>query len=283
MKDLNQLALKLKTKIDAQPFIKWAGGKRQLLDELEKHKPKWFNRYFEPFVGGGALYFRIQPGQSFLSDINPELVNLYLIIQSKVDELISELKKLKVSEKEFYKIRNIDRKPEYREWNNIKKAARFIYLNKTCFNGLYRMNSKGHFNVPYGNQNNPKILDEYNLRQVNKLLQNSDIKCQSYSGIEKNVKKGDFVYFDPPYAPLNKSSFTKYFKDDFDIKMQVDLRDLCDRLDKKGVYFMISNSHTSLIFGLYKNYDIKVVDAIRAINCKGSGRGKVKEVLITNY
>ncbi|MBI2355742.1 MAG: DNA adenine methylase [Candidatus Doudnabacteria bacterium] len=277
--------MKIDAKIKVQPFVKWAGGKRQLLDELVRYAPKWFNRYFEPFVGGGALFFRLQPKLSTISDINPELMNVYQIIKDQVDDLIIELKKLKNTEQDFYKIRNADRNLDYNKWNNVQKAARFIYLNKTCYNGLYRVNSKGYFNVPYGNYQNPNIIDEHNLRASNEALRNIVIKCQSFLDVEKDARKGDFIYFDPPYIPLNRTSFTKYFKDDFDLKMQVDLRDLCDRLSEKGVYFMVSNSHTPLIFRLYAKYAklIKEVDANRAINCKSEGRGKVKEVIITNY
>ena len=266
------------------PIVKWAGGKRQLLVDLKNNLPKKFNRYFEPFIGGGALFFNIQPQNAYISDINPELINLYQVIKENTYELIEDLKQHKNTEEYFYEIRNIDRNSKYKKWSNVQKASRFIYMNRTCFNGLYRVNSKGEFNVPFGKYSNPRILDEINLLNCSQLFQNTEIKCSDFSEILKYVQKGDFVYFDPPYAPLNEtSSFTSYTKEGFGEDMQVKLKEFCDELDHLGVYFMLSNSDTEAINKLYKNYEIKKVFASRAINSVASKRGKISEVLVRNY
>jgi len=266
------------------PIVKWAGGKRQLIADLKNNLPKKFNRYFEPFIGGGALFFNIQPENAYISDINPELINLYQVIKNDVYELIDDLKQHKNDEEYFYEIRNIDRNGKYKKWSDVQKASRFIYMNRTCFNGLYRVNSKGEFNVPYGKYSNPRILDEINLLNCSQLFQNTEIRHSDFSEILNHVQKGDFVYFDPPYAPLNEtSSFTSYTKDGFGEDMQVKLKKLCDELDNMGVYFMLSNSDTKGINKLYKDYEIKKVLASRAINSVTSKRGKITEVLVRNY
>ena len=266
------------------PIVKWAGGKRQLIADLKNNLPKKFNRYFEPFIGGGALFFNIQPENAYISDINPELINLYQVIKNNTYELIEDLKQHKNTEEYFYEIRNIDRNSKYKKWSDIQKASRFIYMNRTCFNGLYRVNSKGEFNVPYGKYSNPRILDEVNLLNCSQLFQNTEIRHSDFSEILNHVQKGDFVYLDPPYAPLNEtSSFTSYTKEGFGEDMQVKLKELCDELDKMGVHFMLSNSDTKGINKLYKNYEIKKVFASRAINSVASKRGKISEVLVRNY
>ena len=267
-----------------RPFIKWAGGKRQLIDELISSFPAKYGRYFEPFIGGGALFFAIQPENAYISDINPELINLYNVIKNDVDSLIEDLRRYKNTEEEFYKIRNLDRKPSYKKFSKVRKASRFIYLNKTCYNGLYRTNSDGYFNVPFGFYKNPNIIDEKNLKVCSELLKKTEIALSPFSAIESKIKTGDFVYFDPPYMPISKtSSFTKYYKDDFDVDAQFELKELCDRLTKKRVYFMLSNSYSELILNLYKQYNIKKIRAIRAINCKAAKRGAIDELIITNY
>lgn len=271
-------------KVACRPFLKWPGGKRQLLRELLRHMPKKYGRFFEPFVGGGALFFAVKPEYGYISDINPELINVYEVVQNNVEELIESLKKHKNTEEYFYKLRNADRTEEYQYWSKVEKASRLIYLNKTCFNGLYRMNSDGHFNVPYGFYKNPNIVDEQNLIACSTLLKKTDIALASFEAVEKKARKGDFAYFDPPYVPLNRtSSFTKYYKDDFDLDAQFALRELCDRLTSKGVFFMLSNSYTETVKELYKNYHVRTVRANRAINCKADGRGKINELIITNY
>ena len=269
---------------ETYPIVKWVGGKRQLMFELLKNMPENYNRYFEPFIGGGALFFELQPDNAYISDMNEELINLYKVVRDNVEELITDLQKHDISKEYFMEIRNIDRTEEYKNWSNIQKASRFIYLNRTCFNGMYRVNSKGEFNVPFGHYKNPRILDENNLINCSNLLQRTEIKHADFSEILKKVKKGDFVYFDPPYVPLSEtSSFTSYTKDGFDMDMQFKLRDVCDELDSMGVKFLLSNSDTKLVNELYENYNIKKVFASRQINANADGRGKITEVLVRNY
>lgn len=273
-----------KLREETYPIVKWVGGKRQLMFELLKNMPKDYNRYFEPFIGGGALFFELQPNNAYISDMNEELINLYQVVRDNVDELITDLQKHDILKEYFMEIRNIDRTEEYQNWSDIKKASRFIYLNRTCFNGMYRVNSKGEFNVPFGHYKNPRILDENNLINCSHLLQRTEIKQADFSEILKKVKKGDFVYFDPPYVPLSEtSSFTSYTKDGFDIDMQFKLRGVCDELDSMGVKFLLSNSDTKLVNELYENYNIKKVFASRQINANADGRGKITEVLVRNY
>lgn len=273
-----------KLREETYPIVKWVGGKRQLMFELLKNMPKDYNRYFEPFIGGGALFFELQPNNAYISDMNEELINLYQVVRDNVDELITDLQKHDISKEYFMEIRNIDRTEEYQNWSDIKKASRFIYLNRTCFNGMYRVNSKGEFNVPFGHYKNPRILDENNLINCSHLLQRTEIKQADFSEVLKKVKKGDLVYFDPPYVPLSEtSSFTSYTKDGFDIDMQFKLRDVCNELDSMGVKFLLSNSDTKLVNELYENYNIKKVFASRQINANADGRGKITEVLVRNY
>lgn len=273
-----------KLKEETYPIVKWVGGKRQLMFELLKNMPENYNRYFEPFIGGGALFFELQPEGAYISDMNGELINLYNVVKNNVYELIDELKKHEISKEYFMNIRNIDRTKKYEKWSDIQKASRFIYLNRTCFNGMYRVNSKGEFNVPFGNYKNPRIIDEHNLINCSNLLQKTEIRNTDFSEILKYAQKGDFVYFDPPYVPLNEtSSFTSYTKEGFDLDMQFKLRDVCDELDSMGVNFMLSNSDTKFVNELYENYNIKKVFASRQINANPSGRGKITEVLVKNY
>lgn len=271
-------------KNETYPIVKWVGGKRQLMFELLKNLPKSYNRYFEPFIGGGALFFELQPNNAYISDMNEELINLYSVVRDSVDELVHDLNKHEISKEYFLKIRNLDRMEKYFKLSNIERASRFIYLNRTCFNGMYRVNSKGEFNVPFGNYKNPRIIDENNLLNCSELLKKTEIKCADFSEILSKVQKDDFVYFDPPYVPLNEtSSFTSYTKDGFDIDMQFKLRDVCNELDSMGVKFMLSNSDTKLVNELYANYEIKKVFASRQINANADGRGKITEVLVKNY
>ena len=266
-----------------KPFVKWAGGKRQLVDILLSNVPPSFNRYFEPFVGGGALLFELQPQKAVISDINEELINAYQVIKDNVEELINSLKKHKNTKEYYYAIRAINPKT----LTPVERASRFIYLNKTCFNGLYRENSKGQFNVPFGRYKNPKICDEENLRAVSEFLNKIEITILNcdYKMTCEMAKSGDFVYLDPPYYPISKTaSFTKYNKNDFSEKDQVELSEIFKELDKKGCYVMLSNSNTEFIKKLYANYRIQEIKANRFINCKANRRGKSNiEVLITNF
>ncbi len=273
-----------------KPFVKWVGGKRQLLLQFRRlnlYPPEKFSietgRYFEPFVGGGAVFFDLLPEKAFLSDLNSELVTTYNVIKNDVEILIKSLKKHKTDKEYFLKVRA--QNPT--KLSDVRTASRFIFLNRTCFNGMYRVNSKGGFNVPFGSYSNPLICDEDNLRKVSIALKNVEIKKHDYSAVLKNARKGDFIYFDPPYYPVSKtSSFTSYTSESFLEKEQIELRDTFMELDKRGCFVMLSNSDTLFINKLYsgqKGVRITKVQAGRAINSKGSGRGKITEVLVTNY
>lgn len=267
-------------------FVKWAGGKKQLIEQFKPFFPKEVKTYFEPFVGGGAVAFHIiktyNPNKVYLSDMNEELINCLNIIKNNPNGLIKELKKLKESHNKdhYYKIRAIDLK----DLSPIQRAGRFIYLNKTCFNGLYRVNSKGGFNVPIGSYTNPAILNEAEIKEISTLLQNSKLEVKQFYEITKEAKKGDFIYFDPPYYPLDKKpSFTTYTKDKFLDKEQKHLAEVFKELDKKGCKVMLSNSDSDFIKMLYKSYHINLVKATRMINCDATKRGKINEVVVTNY
>lgn len=275
----------------AKPFLKWVGGKGQLLEQFDTILPKKFSgTYFEPFVGGGAVFFYLNPKKAVINDINTTLTETYKNLKTKTDEVIKELKKL---QKEFDKKTVEERKEFYysirEKYNKLdnkdfKKSIYFLFFNKTAFNGVYRENSKGGFNVPMGSYKNPKILDEENIRTVAEELKQTTINNTSYKDAVKKAKKGDFVYFDPPYHPLSKtSSFTTYNKDNFSEKDQQELRDLFVELDKKGVLVMLSNSNTDFIKKLYKEYKQIPVSATRMINSKSDKRGKIQEVVIINY
>ncbi len=267
-----------------KPVIKWVGGKRQLIKDLTNFLPPKYDRYFEPFIGGGALFFSLKHHNSFISDYNSELTNLYNVIKNNTDELIKDLKKHTNTEEYYYKLRALDREEtKYKRLSNIQKASRFIYLNKTGFNGLYRVNQSGQHNVPYGKYKNPNWIDEENLIACSILLEETEIQTGDFEVIKPYIKAGDFVYFDPPYVPLNTTSFTSYTDKGFDTEMQERLKKLCDYINSIGAYFMLSNSYTDYILELYKDYNIKTVMANRAVNCKASGRGKIKEVVIINY
>ncbi len=269
------------------PFVKWVGGKRQLINEIHKQLPKNFSRYYEPFVGGGALLFYLQPQKAVINDSNAELINLYEVIKKAPDELIEDLKKHKNEEEYFYKIRSLDRdKDFYRELNNVQKASRIIYLNKTCYNGLFRVNSAGEFNAPFGRYKNPNIVNEVTIKAVSAYFVKNDIRIlnKDYKKALANIRKGAFVYFDPPYDPISDSaSFTGYTKGGFDRDEQERLKSVCDWLDRKGVKFLLSNSATDFILNLYTDYSVEIVYATRAVNSKADKRGKIAEVLVRNY
>lgn len=270
-----------------KPIIKWVGGKRQLLCDLKRLMPKKYNRYFEPFIGGGALFFELRPKNAYISDYNTELTNLYITVRDNPDELIADLCKHKNESEYYYQIRAIDRdKKRFSKLNEVQRASRFIFLNKTGFNGLYRVNSRGECNVPFGRYKNPKYCDSENIMACSKLLKNTEIKNGDFDAIREHVKKGDFVYFDPPYVPLNAtSSFTGYTDKGFDEDMQLRLRELCDYIDSIGGYFMLSNSSAKYVYELYdvQGYTIHEVKASRSINSDATKRGKITEVIVTNY
>ncbi|MDI9644760.1 MAG: DNA adenine methylase [Candidatus Verstraetearchaeota archaeon] len=285
----------------ASPFIKWAGGKSQLLDYLINCLPPKFHTYYEPFLGGGALFFKLSSmGKvrwAVISDLNKDLINCYLVIRDEFDALLSRLEYYQkhVREKDFfYEVaRPMFNKIKLKTGleRNVEKAALLIYLNKTCFNGLYRVNSRGEFNVPWGRYEKPSLYDLENLNAVKKALGNQEnvvIKCCDYREAVKDAQEGDFVYFDPPYQPLKKtSSFTQYTSDSFSEEDQRALADTFRELDRRGCSVMLSNSYSPLIEALYTDYltkgQLTVAMASRAISCIGNGRGKIPEYIIYNY
>lgn len=270
------------------PFLKWVGGKRKLIPEIKKMLPSGLSKYtyYEPFVGGGALLFDLQPTQAVINDSNEELINVYTVIRDHPKELIDELKKHKNTPEYFYEIRSIDRKPIFNNISNIERASRIIYLNKTCYNGLYRVNSSGKFNSPFGKYKNPNIVNESVIKAVSNYLNNAQVEILNvdYEIALRNVSKNAFVYLDPPYHPISKSSnFTGYVRGGWSEKDQLRLRDICDNLNKKGVKFLLSNSSSDFIKEIYDEYNIHTVRASRSINSDSSKRGKVDELLIRNY
>ncbi|MFA5828723.1 MAG: Dam family site-specific DNA-(adenine-N6)-methyltransferase [Candidatus Shapirobacteria bacterium] len=282
--------------MNAKPFIKWVGGKGKLIPELEKYLPKKFTRYYEPFVGGGALFFSLKQSRDIsfasINDINRKLITAYKQIQQNPKELISLLgimesnyKKLsfKEQEKDYYKKREIYNNDKL---NKLNTTAYLIFLNKTCFNGMYRENSKGQYNIPFGDQKNPTICDRENILAVSNALKNTEITDLAFEESVNKCKKGDFIYFDPPYCPLNATSnFTSYSKSSFGPEEQRKLRDIYVELANRGCFIMLSNSNAPLVLDLYKKYkkNIHEVYAARSINSKGNKRGKIKEVVITSY
>ena len=275
--------------IKGKPFVKWAGGKRQIIDMLIKYAPREFNTYYEPFVGGGALFFELSPKKGVINDSNEELINIYkcLCNEDKFKKMCSVLNHYEKEHNEefYYKIRNKDRnKNAYNKLADYTKAARTIYLNKACFNGLYRVNSKNEFNVPFGKKNKVNTYDGSNLITVSNYLTLNNIKIcnEEFEKSVKTAKKGDFVYFDPPYDS-DTSTFNSYTEEGFGKEEQKRLAKVFKELDKKGVYVMLSNHNTVLVNELYKDYNIHVIEAKRNINSNGKKRGKVEEVIITNY
>jgi DNA adenine methylase len=272
-----------------QPFIKWVGGKRSLLSQIIPLIPKEFNNYFEPFVGGGALFFELysqdilKDKQVYLFDINSELINAYNVVKNNPSELIKNLKEFKEkhSKEFYYDIRAWDRKEDFLGKGDVLRATRFIYLNKTCFNGLYRVNSKGYHNVPIGSYKNPNICDELVIYSASEALQKAIILNTSYKDVMKHTSKNDFVYFDPPYYPLTQtSSFTSYSEFSFLDKEQIELFEVFKKLNKKDVFVAHSNSDTDFIKKLYDEFHIEEIQANRFINSKSSGRGKISEILV---
>lgn len=276
------------TKHHAKPFVKWAGGKRALLEILCASLPQNFNAYFEPFLGGGALFFELankgllQGKKAYLNDKNAELINAYLAIQKEPQKLLNELNLMQKahSKEHFYSIRALDREVNFSTLSPIFRAARFIYLNKTCFNGLCRYNAKGQFNTPFGAYKNPKIYDEALILNAHYALQNATILNEDFEFVRDLAKKGDFVYFDPPYFPLNSTSnFTSYTQNFLESDQMRLYALFCD-LNSRGVKLLQSNSSTDFIKNLYKNFQIQAIQAKRAINCKGDKRGTVSEFVI---
>ncbi len=269
-------------------FLKWAGGKLQLIEQFENLFPHKFRNYYEPFIGSGAVFFyvksKLEPNKVLLSDTNEELINCFLIVRDKPSELVELLlnHRKKHSKEHYYAVRSI----ESNRLDRVNRAARLIYLNKTCFNGLYRVNSKGQFNVPFGDYKSPSIFDKNILFQASQLLQGVDLEVMTFEKVLDFAGKDDFVYFDPPYIPLSKtSSFTRYSKSDFSMKEQKQLSEVFETLDSRGCFVMVSNSDHALTRELYRQYkkNTVVVRAKRMINSVGSKRGTINELIITNY
>lgn len=260
----------LKTKIEVRPILKWAGGKTQLLPALASHIPRHFDRYIEPFVGGGALFFSLQPAHAILSDRNPELVNLYVQVAADVDSVIAHLRRYENSKEMFYAVREQD-------WTGLppsEAAARMIYLNRTCFNGLYRVNRAGEFNVPFGNYQNPVICDESNLRAASRVLKNAEIFCCDFADVLDNmVRQGDFVFLDPPYLPIGKwGDFKRYTKEQFHDDDHRRLSMSVAGLREKGVWTVLTNSNHPLARELYADYQTEVVKTRRNVSSNGTRR-----------
>lgn len=280
IKEMKEVAL--------QPFTKWTGGKRQLLPVIRELMPKTYNRYFEPFVGGGALFFDLAPKDAVINDFNAELINCYQQIKDNPQELIEILKvHQEYNSKEYYlDLRSADRDERIDMMSEVQRAARILYMLRVDFNGLYRVNSKNQFNVPYGRYKNPKIVDENLVSAISTYLNNNqiEIKKGDFEKAVLDVQPGDFVYFDPPYIPLSETSaFTSYTHEGFSYDDQVRLRDTFKKLSDIGAYVMLSNSSSFLVEELYRDFNIHYVEATRTNGAKSSSRGKISEIIVTNY
>lgn len=271
----------------AAPVVKWVGGKRQLLDEIAPRLPKRITTYCEPFLGGGAVLFSLQPRNAIVNDLNADLMLVYEVIRDDVELLIAALEQHENTAEYFYNIRDLDRdKNAYREMSAVERASRIIYLNKTCYNGLFRVNASGEFNSPFGHYKNPNIVNAPVLRAVSKYLTANNIQLLhiDFEEVLQRVPRGGFVYLDPPYDPVSDTaSFTGYNRGGFGREEQERLKRCCDELAARGVRFLLSNSATSFIKELYTGYTVEIVHAKRAINSDASKRGAVEEVLIRNY
>ncbi|WP_445635096.1 Site-specific DNA-methyltransferase (adenine-specific) [Nostoc sp. DSM 114161] len=273
-----------------KPFLKWAGGKRQIAPLIENNFPKNYNyqnyTYYEPFLGGGAVLFTLQPKKAVINDSNAELINCYQVVKDSVDELIENLKIHENNEEYYYAIRDWDREESFQYRTPVQRASRIIFLNKTCYNGLFRVNSQGQFNVPFGKYKNPNILDLAVLKAVSKYLNENQITILNldFQDVLKKAKKGDFVYLDPPYDPVSDTaSFTGYDVNGFNKDEQIRLKETFDNLDNRGCKLLLSNAYTNFIKDLYKDYIHIKISAIRAINSNAKKRGKVDEILVKNY
>ncbi len=281
----------LKTNKLVSPVVKWVGGKRQLLKDIGPHLPEEVRNgragYYEPFVGGGAVLFYLQPKRAVINDNNEELVNLYRVIKDYPSELVEDLKKHSNEEEYFYEIRGLDRDREtFLKLNDVERASRIIFLNKTCYNGLFRVNSAGEFNTPFGRYRNPNIVNEITIRAIHNYFVNSDVTILNtdFESALENINQGSFVYFDPPYDPVSDSAnFTGYTKGGFGREEQKRLKNVCDILSGKDVKFLLSNSATDFIRELYSDYHVRTIKAGRAVNSRTDRRGAVEEVLVRNY
>jgi DNA adenine methylase len=279
-----------KRKFETKPFVKWAGGKTQIIDKIKNFMPKKYNTYYEPFLGGGAVLFNLKPRKAVIADINIELIKSFKCFQD-YDSYLKLIDKLieyedKHSEEFYYELRAVDRQEGFENLDDYLVAARMIYLNKACFNGLYRVNSNGYFNVPSGKKKHVRAYDKENFDSIYEYFNSSEIFISSddFEKVVETAKAGDFVYFDPPYDVLEeKKTFTSYSKSAFGKEEQERLAKVYKKLSERGVYVMLSNHNTQFINELYKEFNINVIKAKRMINSKGSGRGDVEEVIITSY
>jgi DNA adenine methylase len=271
-------------RLHTTPFVKWAGGKGQLLSQLEPFfpSPGSYRRYFEPFLGGGAVFFHLQPERAFLSDLNAELISAYEVIRDDVDGLLNSLRRHRDGPEYYYWVRDL---PRTRAMSKVQLASRFIYLNKRCYNGLYRVNRRGEFNVPVGRYKTPpRIFDEQNLRNISRLLKNTNLRAASYELALERAGKGDFVYLDPPYQPLSATAyFTGYTKDSFGEADQAQLAEFLQQLDRRGARFLLNNHDTRQLRRLYDGFHIEVARAKRNINSRADRRDGVAELIVTNY
>ncbi|HHT7733618.1 TPA: DNA adenine methylase [Streptococcus suis] len=277
-----------RTQPTLQPFTKWTGGKRQLLPVIKSLMPDNYNSYFEPFIGGGAVFFELIPKKAIINDFNSELINCYRQIKDNPQKLIELLvEHQKNNSKDYYlELRSVDRDDRIHAMTDTERAARIMYMLRVDFNGLYRVNSKNQFNVPYGRYKNPKIVDSDLILSISQYLNKNNIEILTgdFEKAVEDVGAGDFVYFDPPYIPLSETSaFTSYTHEGFSYEDQVRLRDVFRKLDKKGAYVMLSNSSSPLVEELYKGFNIHKVEAIRTNGAKASSRGKISEIIVTNY
>ena len=274
-----------------KPFLKWVGGKGRVIAQLEQYFPESFNSYFEPFVGGGAVFFHLNAKQATINDVNKSLMGTYINIRDSVEPLIKKLTNLQKrfhkldDEKQremFYEIRN--KYNSIKDKQSLNKSVLLIFLNKTCFNGMYRENKSGGFNIPFGKYSNPTICDAENLRAVSQRIAHTKILSEGYEEAVTKARSGDFVYLDPPYYPLNSTSrFTSYSEGDFVEKDQIELKELFDKLAARGCKVMMSNSYTKFIINLYKDRKQYKIYVGRSINSKATGRGKIAEIVVTNY
>ncbi|MFT4155408.1 DNA adenine methylase [Parafilimonas sp.] len=266
------------------PFVKWVGGKRQIMPSIVKLLPKNIAayNYIEPFIGGGAVLFQLQPKNAIINDFNAELINVYEVVKHNLNDLIKDLKRHKNEADYFYELRGLDRTDNFRKLTPVQRASRIIYLNKTCFNGLYRVNNAGEFNAPFGRYKNPNIVNEPTLKAVSKYLNSNHVEIRhgDYAEVLKFADEKAFVYLDPPYHPISENSnFTGYVQGGWDMYDQIELRKACDELNKKGIKFLLSNSSADFIKDQYKEYNINIVKANRAINSDGANRGEIDELL----
>lgn len=263
-----------------KPFLKWAGGKRRLLPELHRSVPARWNRYYEPFLGGGALYFSMPQPDSFLSDVNMELVSCYSVVRDKPEQLIEHLSTHVYSQEHYQWVRALN--PDV--LTDVERASRFVYLNRTCFNGLWRVNRRGEFNTPMGRYANPRLVPAPEIRAASGALQGCHLSATGFREAVTDCRSGDLVYFDPPYVPAGGyADFDRYHAGCFGMADHQDLADLAHELDGRGCQVLLSNSDMPLVRRLYSGWQITTISAPRSINCVGSRRGPVAELIITNY